>query len=322
MRCDAELGFDWQERELRPLGEASSRCVNAARSGCNWLVEERGKRCFSCSLSTEELDDGDAGELIALQRAETAKRRLLFELGELSLPIPTRANGAERGLAFELRSSVAHPVSTGHAEGVITLDLAEADDAHRARMREQLGEPYRTLLGHFRHEVGHFYFEVFSAADEHWREQARRYFGDERADYQAALDRHYEQGPPEDWRDEFVSAYATMHPAEDWAETFAHVLHIRDTLQSAACFGVRIVPSAPQSYGGARATCEQRQTRHRGASSGWLADWTALSYGLNEINRSMGHDDLYPFVLSASAVDKLEFVDASVRRGAGHAAPA
>jgi hypothetical protein len=119
---------------------------------------------------------------------------------------------------------------TGHADGVITLDLREVDDVHREQMRDQLNEPYRTVLGHFRHEIGHFYQPSLMAGHE---DEVRARFGDERADYQAALDRHYADGAPEGWEESFVSAYATMHPWEDWAETWAHGLHMCDTLETA-----------------------------------------------------------------------------------------
>ena len=125
---------------------------------------------------------------------------------------------------------------TGHADGVITLDLAESDDVHRERRRAELGEPYRTLLGHFRHEIGHYYWPIL-VERAGALERCRALFGDERADYGEALERHYADGPPADWAERHVSAYATMHPWEDWAETFAHYLHIRDTLQTAG--GVR-----------------------------------------------------------------------------------
>jgi hypothetical protein len=191
-------------------------------------------------------------------------------------------------------------VVTGHADGLVTLDLAEADTARRVALREQLGEPYRTLLGHMRHEVGHAYFPLLSAGAE---DRVRAVFGDERADYGAALDRHYADGPPADWARSHVSAYATMHPSEDWAETFAHVLHIRDALQTAAEHGVRVGDSNPRLT----VTADLRTL---------LGDWLALSYALNAINRSLGQEDLYPFTLPDPVIDKLALVDELIRRAA------
>ena len=165
---------------------------------------------------------------------------------------------------------------TGHADGVITLDLREVDDVHRVEMREQLAEPYRTVLGHFRHEIGHYFEPILMEGHE---DEVRALFGDEREDYQAALDRHYADGPPADWAEHHVSAYATMHPFEDWAETWAHYLHIRDLMQTAAAWGLTDAdPRLPIAE---------------------LVDrWIELSYALNAINRSLGHGDLYPYVLT------------------------
>ena len=293
LNCATELGFHWRQRELGAL--EGPRCANLETAACNWEAEEAGELCFSCRLTRTRPADDDAEGLAALRSAEAAKRRLLFELGELGLPI--------RGLSFDLLSSASQPVTTGHADGVVTLDLAEADDPHRERMRQELGEPYRTLLGHFRHEVGHFYWTLL-APDEERRERGRALFGDERADYQAALDRHYAEGPPAGWQEQYVSAYATMHPAEDWAETFAHYLHLRDTLQTAAAYGLEARgPDLPAGSAFAAAPREDPANFEE-----IVAGWLSLSYALNAINRSMGRDDLYPFVLPPAVVEKLRLV--------------
>jgi hypothetical protein len=293
LNCGTELGFRWPERELGAL--TGPRCVNLEKAACNWLAVRPGELCFSCALTRTRPADDDAEGIAALRRAEAAKRRLLFELGELGLPI--------EGLSFELLSSASEPVTTGHADGVVTLDLAEADDPYRERMRRELGEPYRTLLGHFRHEVGHFYWTVL-APDEERRERARSLLGDERADYAAALERHYEEGPPDGWQKQHVSAYATMHPSEDWAETFAHYLHMRDTSQTAAAYGVQLHgPAVPAGSAFAAAPRDDPASFDE-----IIAGWLSLSYALNAINRSMGREDLYPFVLAPAVVEKLRFV--------------
>ena len=293
LNCGTELGFRWPERELGALD--GPRCANVMTAACNWIADSAGALCFSCGLTRIRPADNDADGLVALRSAEAAKRRLLFELGELGLQI--------EGLGFELLSSVWEPVTTGHANGVVTLDLAEADDPYRERMRQELGEPYRTLLGHFRHEVGHFYFTVL-APDEQRRERARALFGDERAGYQEALDRHYAAGPPDGWQEKHVSAYATMHPSEDWAETFAHYLHMRDTSQTAAAYGVEVRgPDVPA--GGAFAASPREEPA---SFDEIVAEWLSLGYALNAINRSMGRDDLYPFVLAPAVVEKLRIV--------------
>jgi hypothetical protein len=275
LNCGTKLGFEWPRREIVKAG---TYCANASRARCNWLVENAGDLCASCSRTRTRPADGDAEQ--EFRTAEAAKRRLLFELGELNLPT--------EDIVFDFLSSAAQPVTTGHANGVITLDLAESDDAHRERMREEMGEPYRTVLGHLRHEIGHYYWPILADTDEKVA-RARELFGDDREDYQAALERHYEQGPPAGWQQRHVSAYATMHPMEDWAETFAHYLHIRDTLQTAAEYG--LTTREPE-------TMQQR-----------FAAWVPLSRALNAVNRSMGRDDLYPFVLAPPVMDKLALVD-------------
>jgi hypothetical protein len=202
--------------------------------------------------------------MAALRAAEEAKRRLVFQIDELGLPLASRHEDPDGGLAFDLLSSYGGAVSTGHAGGVITLDLSESDDAHRESVRQELGEPYRTVLGHLRHEIGHHYWPAL--VDRAGRvEEFRALFGDERADYAGALDRHYAEGPPHDWPDRYVSSYATMHPWEDWAESFAHYLHIRDTLQTAGAFGLRVAAGGAAPGVRAPARAGPGPGGHRGA---------------------------------------------------------
>jgi hypothetical protein len=295
LRCGNALGFDWAMRELWTRPEAP-RCANFGRIGCNGLADEDGALCFACAFTRTRPSDDDPSGLAQWAEAERAKRRLLFEVGELGLPTA--------GLSFDLLSSAHGPVTTGHLDGLITLDLAESDDAERETRRLQMGEPYRTLLGHMRHEVGHFYFPVLVTTDERLA-LARACFGDERADYQAALDRHYADGPPEDWADSYVSAYATMHPSEDWAETFAHVLHLHDALQTAREYGVRVEgpPGRPDLHAEPVVVAGQIGLREV------LDDWLGLTYALNALNRSLGYDDPYPFVLTGPVIEKLDLVD-------------
>jgi len=305
VRCDSGLGYDHETREIVTLPgglEDSTEwhaCRNAVLAGCNWLVRRPGSRCASCVLTRTRPADDDIDGLQDLRKAEAAKRRLLFELGELGLPVEG-AHERDGGLVFDLLSSEAQPVSTGHAAGVITLDLAEADDSDRAARREQLGEPYRTVLGHFRHEIGHYYWPLLVESDPRLLQECRALFGDEREDYQAATKRHYREGPPEHWHRRHVSAYATMHPWEDWAETWAHYLHITSSTQTAAAYGLRTPLAEPEEAAawGFRAIIDT---------------WIPLTIAMNAMNRSMGRSDLYPFVLTARVIEKLTFVDRVVR---------
>ena len=298
LRCGSPLAFDPERRELVALDADAprSRCANAGLVGCNWLAPAPGALCESCALTRTRPSDTDAEGLGDFARAEHAKRRLLFDLGEHGLPVEGWRE-REGGLAFELLSSSAEAVTTGHAQGVITLDLAEADAAHRETMREQLGEPYRTVLGHFRHEIGHYYWPLLVESDPGLLADYRARFGDEREDYGAALERHYAQGPPPDWAARHVSAYAASHPWEDWAETWAHFLHITDALQTAA-YGLRTPLAAPDA-------------RHADIAEA-LRDWLPLAIAMNQMNRSMGREDLYPFVITAPVAEKLAFVQRAV----------
>ncbi|HMO11148.1 MAG TPA: putative zinc-binding metallopeptidase [Actinotalea sp.] len=304
--CGTRLGYLRAERRIVPVDEDGRWagpagldrfvCQNLDTSGCTWLAPYRGAQCSCCDLTRTRPNDADAVGLAGFWLAEAAKRQLVAELDTLGLPVAARAEDPQRGLAFDLLSSAAEPVVTGHADGVITLDLAESDDARREQRRLELGEPYRTTLGHLRHEVGHYYqwLLLTESAD---LERARELFGDETADYQAAIDRHYADGPPAHWHERYVSAYATMHPFEDFAETWAHVLHITDALETAREFGLLTGPAPGLTF--------------RDLVTG---SWVPLSIALNQMNRSLGHGDLYPFVLAPAVLDKLDFVADLVRR--------
>lgn len=311
LSCDNPVGFSLGEMAFLviddsgdggPRGFVDARayqlCANLHLAACNWLVEVQPVRqlCESCRLTRTRPDDDDAAGLSAFAGAESAKRRLIAELHELALPIIGRDRDPVYGLAFDLLSSSVEKVLTGHDDGVITLDLAEGDDVHREQLRVEMDEPYRTLLGHFRHEVGHYYFYLLV---QRLPERARfaELFGDPDLDYQQALDRHYRDGPPDGWEDDHVSTYATMHPAEDWAETFAHYLHIRSTLDTAAAYGL-----AP-----ATATYQRKVLGPSGFAS-IIEMWLPLAWSLNMVNRAMGKPDLYPFVLPVAVLEKMRFI--------------
>lgn len=298
-------------------GTSLDQCANLTLVGCNWLVDDGhgSGLCLSCRLTRTRPNDDDPSGLAAWALTETAKRRLVYQVRDLGLPLVPRADDPS-GLAFDLLSSVRQKVTTGHADGVVTIDLAEGQDAHREAMRVQMGEPYRTMLGHLRHEVGHYYWQVLVAGNGLVEpppaalDRFRTLFGDDRDDYAQALERHYGQGAPADWVRTCVSAYATAHPWEDWAETFAHYLHIRDTLQTASAYGM--VVTGPDLSASPAAAAELVAVPLDGdgyaAIGDVVATWLPLTYALNAVNRSMGKADLYPFVLTPPVIDKLGFV--------------
>lgn len=301
LHCGSALGYSRDEHALVPLtdgryhdagGTAWSVCPQLDVVGCTWLTREPGTLCDACRLTrTRPADDDEVG-MAAWPAAEQAKRHLLLELDSLGWRVPGLAEEPETGVCFDLLSSTRTDVVIGHADGVVTIDLAETDDAHRERVRAELAEPYRTMLGHFRHEVGH-YAQWRLVRDPEQLERCRALFGDEREDYQAALDRHYADGPPAGWEESHLSAYATMHPAEDFAETWAHYLHIADTIETAREYGLLAIGGVADF------------SAFRDLVTGV---WMPLSVALNQVNRSMGKDDLYPFVIPGPALDKLDFV--------------
>lgn len=305
LTCRTEIGYARSARTLVPIA-GRVRCANLHHAECNWVAEDNGPLCSSCALTRTRPADDDVAGMVSYAATEAAKRRLLYQLDDLGLPTVGRDLDPVGGLAFDLLSSAFEPVITGHDSGVVTLDLAEGDAGHREQMRVQLAEPYRTLLGHLRHETGHWFWELL--VDRPGRSQEfREQFGDERADYAAALQKHYESAPAADWAEHYVSTYATAHPWEDWAETFAHYLHIRDTSQTAGSYGVVVRgPQAPVHN-----ATDLSAAPTTGDPSGFdqvIGTWLPLTYALNAVNRSMGFADLYPFVLAPEVVRKLGFV--------------
>lgn len=318
--CSTEVGF--QILEQRFVSIRDDRVVvddvtwyscSERDWGCNWLVREDAPagRCFSCRLTRTRPAADDTIALEKLAKTEEAKRRLILQLGELGLPIvPWDVTAG--GLGFDLLSSRSNGqrVIIGHANGIITIDLAESLDDVREALRVRLGEPYRTLLGHLRHEVGHYFQNVLIRDDTTWAE-CRELFGDERASYQDALKRHYATGAPEGWQSSFISEYATMHPWEDFAESFAHYLHIVGTLQTAAAIGIRLDAGASTLRDVDVVPSDDYGDESIGRV---LSDWAALSQGFNRINRAMGLGDLYPFTISPPVRQKLAFVHELITR--------
>ncbi len=289
-------------------------CANWELHACNWMVaaDDPISYCRACRHNRGVPDLSNAAYRLRWQRIEGAKRRLFYSLIKFGLPLPTANSGAEEPLVFEFLSNMpgGQTVMTGHDNGVITISLDEADDAAREKLRSEMAESYRTLLGHFRHEVGHFYWDVL-VRDRNEFDAFREVFGDERPDYAEALARHYAEGTPTNWHEAFVSAYATTHPWEDFAETWAHYIHIVDTLEMAYAFGLSLSPRVDVNAELA-ASVDGNPYRMKSLDA-ILAGWVPVTAAVNNLNRSMGQPDLYPFVLSPVVVGKLRYIHALIR---------
>ncbi|EIZ78409.1 hypothetical protein WSK_3028 [Novosphingobium sp. Rr 2-17] len=335
--CKATLGYDPNTDAFRFLadgatvwrdggGDVADMVVcynNNAYRICNWLVgsHEATKLCRACRHNRTIPDLTEPTVPQRWARIESAKRRMIHTLLKLGLPLENRTEAAGlgvQGLAFDFLYDAAAEkagtprIVTGHDSGLITLNLIEADDAQRERIRNAMGEPYRTLLGHFRHEVGHHYWSRLVEPDPEEREACRAVFGDERIDYQQSLHTHYSDAPTRVWTDAYVSYYATAHPWEDFAETFAHYLHIVDVLATVGGFDLSL--DAPTN-GAAHLEVDVNFDPYT-AETRALADAMApLSFAMNAVNRAMGQPDLYPFHLSDAIVAKLDYVRKLVDKG-------
>lgn len=327
LACAREVGWCPACRAIRALepadagcwrcaepacGALLAKCVNYAREDvCNrcvladGLAPDAGPLCDCCRFNATIPDLSVPGNREKWARIERAKRRLFYILDGLGLPYGTSAEGFDPPLAFDFKGDtvpaggICHSmgeteqVYTGHAEGKITINIREADGAEREKLRVNFGEAQRTVIGHFRHEMAHYFWDLLIRGR---REDAfRAVFGDhEKPPYAEALERHYREGPPEGWRERHISAYATMHPWEDWAETFAFYLDVASVLETAA--NMRLLEAVPWEE-----------------LDAMLARFHGIGLMVNEINRTMGLIDLVPEVITPAVEAKLRFVHEVVR---------
>lgn len=329
--CSRELGYLAIEARLRSLNpimlDPTGRqlyaahpdqeplyrfCHNHGHGACNWLVPADAIEDLCLSCRTNQMIPDISIDVFATRwrEIEQAKHRLMYSLLRLGLRIPNKIDEPVTGLSFQFLADMNDlRVMTGHEDGLITINIVEADSVERERARSDMHEPYRTLLGHFRHEIGHYYWDRL-VKDGGQVDAFRALFGDESVDYQTALQNYYASTPPDDWRERYVSQYATAHPWEDFAETFAHFLHIVDTLETAYAFGLRI---RPKSAGREDLSATIDFNPYREVAFDAIIDaWTPLTVAVNSINRSMGQPDLYPFTPGPGAIEKLAFIDALI----------
>lgn len=335
-RCNRTLGFlpdilsmsalepdgdEWLALHPAAGGSRWRMCFNYSDERvCNWMVRADSGHsfCDACRLNRTIPNLAKSQNHMLWSRIEAAKRRLVYDLLNHELPFASKVDDPASGMAFQFLESgngsefesagTDGRVLTGHANGVITINIAEADDVAREQMRVQMNEAYRTLLGHFRHESGHYFWDHLVRPSADRLAEFRQLFGDERDDYQQALERHYHEGPRSEWWHQHISAYAASHPWEDWAETWAHYLQMSDALETADAVGL-----APFDEQGLAPIRRDGAPEFSGVAAprefdGMLSAWVPLTVAINSINRSLGLGDAYPFTPSAAATEKLRFV--------------
>lgn len=310
--CGNQLGFEPQEMALHGLlldgdvwrvqgsdEKAFQVCSHRNHDvKCNWLLPlgDDNQQCISCRLTRTIPDLSFANNIRRWVVMESAKRRTLYGLLQLKIPFMQQGADGKNILTFNfLEDQRSNPevaeehINSGHSQGVITMNVAEADDSYREATKEAMNEPYRSLLGHFRHEIGHFYWDQLIRKSSH-HEGFRQLFGDERRDYRTTLDAYYLNGPANDWQEYFISAYASAHPMEDWAETWAHYMLMAETLETAQAY--HLIDS---NY-------------FHDDFNVWSREWMQLVLVMNALSRSTGNSDAYPFVIPAQAREKLNFI--------------
>jgi hypothetical protein len=320
VKCSEVLGFfpdtlemasekQWTARSSAAKENSYRNCANKDQyQVCNWMISgaDQNSFCLACRLNEVIPDLTINGNRERWYKLEMAKRRCLYTFLQLGLPIETPVDNSRAPLRFRfLGDDPNKPVLTGHENGIITINISEADEDERERRRLKLHEPYRTLVGHIRHESGHYYWDRLIANSPHLQ-KFHELFGDETVDYNEALEKYYKQGPAADWTERTVTAYASLHPWEDWAETWAHYLHMVDTLETAASFGIGLNKTGRENAAPQKVT-GKISGNHRDFEK-LIADWPPLICALNSVNRGMGLSDLYPFVIPEAAIEKLRFI--------------
>jgi len=310
-------GKYWKSLAPQAHEMAYRKCQNYEKENvCNWMIESNDPCdfCLSCRLNDMIPDLSIPENREYWHRIELAKRRLVYSLLRFGLPFRNKTEDPDNGLAFEFLAEDSPSVELdkkvfiGHFKGRITINIAEANDAIREKMRLDMNEEYRTLLGHFRHEIGHYYWYLLIENNQELLYEFRQVFGNEEEDYQQALIRYYQEGPILDWSRRYVCAYASAHPWEDWAESWAHYFHMVDALETAQALGLTVEFKEGQDL---------RVTHFEGLLQNFEnmeSQWGYLCATLNSLNRSMGMKDVYPFVLPSVGIEKLRFIHKIIGR--------
>lgn len=329
--CNSELGFLPDEGVMSALSAVDEEYWKAAhnqktyhkcknyreKASCNWMVPDTESQlfCLSCRLSEIIPDLGKVDNYERWVRIERAKRRLIYNLLWLDLPLVDKQSDPANGLSFQLMEDQEHysefaatpltktRVMTGHKNGIITLNIEEADSALQEQIKTRMQESYRTLLGHLRHESGHYYWDILVRNTE-LLHPFRELFGDETQDYSAALQSYYTNGPKENWQQMHISAYASAHPWEDWAECWAHYLHMVDTMETAYDFAGDVYLPGKDLKG----QSFNKKLLQSMSIEQLVDEWSRLAIFINEMSRSLGLVDAYPFYLSGALEKKMAFL--------------
>jgi hypothetical protein len=334
VQCNALLGFDAPQMDMLSLQPTADNnniftiagtnntnqykyCSNKQYNVCNWLLPQNSESeyCIACNLNRTIPNLNQPHHWDKWAHIEVAKHRLVYSLLRFNLPVVSKFQDEANGIVFDFMAEEnkgdGERLLTGHDNGLITLNIEEADDAIREMARKQMDEVYRTLLGHFRHEIGHYYWDRLISNTN--RLQAfRKLFGDETTDYSAALKLHYNKVPSDSWKTAFISVYASAHPWEDWAETWAHYLHIIDTMETAYSFGMTLNPATGSSQHDISASLNI-DPYTAPYFNDILERWIPLSFVMNSLDRSMGMKDSYPFVINEAVKQKLNFIHETIR---------
>ncbi|MDZ4288591.1 MAG: putative zinc-binding metallopeptidase [Prosthecobacter sp.] len=320
LNCNNPVGYDSVSDAMVRLtkGAPWKLCANGStHQVCNWVIPGNLEGlCLACQVNRTIPDLSLPQNLGLWRKMESAKRRTVYWLLRRGLTVRSKTVAPDTGLAVDfLRPQNGQPVLTGHDHGVITFNLEEADDSLRENNRNVLSEPYRTLLGHFRHEMAHYYWWLWfekGAAPPTWIQTVRQVFGDDRRDYITALRTYYQTGAPADWSATHISAYAATHPWEDWAESWAHYTHITDALETARCCQlVCKAANVPWRLKPDDVRLPPPFEKEKGATFlEIIHQWMALAPALNEMSLSLGHADLYPFSPTPAVVKKLHLIHA------------
>jgi len=323
LSCQNPLGFDPSQLSMLTLkhhtnaiyqnraenGLTYRYCKNSQEGNCNWLIKADSPNayCIACELNRTIPPLTKPEYKKKWTKIEMSKHRLIYSLLRFNLPVNKKTNNSENGIAFDFMvdTSWKKKVFTGHNNGIITINIDEADETELSKNKSFLGEKYRTLLGHFRHEIGHYYWTLL-IKNTPLIHKYRQLFGDERQDYEGSLKRYYYSNRPVNWSNQYISMYATSHSWEDWAETWAHYMHMMDTLETAYSLGFQLQPQFSSTSTMHVAVLTDPYTIQN--FNQIFTMWKSLSLAMNSLNRSMGHTDFYPFIISPIVVEKLTFI--------------